>query len=473
MSRRNRIEKMRSLAAFALLTTFAFLCAPSAVCAEEVVDPKRFAFDIPAGPVKHVELANVLTRDGGGTTVVAKLHVVVGENSIVMLPSGELVARRPAEIRPTDKPFVPETKEQLAKRLTNGPLPGFRVKTSRRYVYVYNTSDEFVEGTARILESMFFGLVQYLREMRLSVREPDLPLVIIMFETEGEYQRFRKMPPGVVAYYNIVSNEVAMYEQSALSNIKPELAIQQKISTIAHEGVHQILHNIGVQQRLSVWPQWISEGTAEFFAPTTVGKRFTWKGAGKVNDLRMFELERYLKAKAADAPAGQMIEQTVLAAKLRSTGYATSWALVHYLARYERRQFHRLMRAMSEIRPMEGAIRVENPGVVKSNLVEFKEIFGDDLAEMERLLVGHLKKLPYDDPFAEWPHYIAMIALHPPSKRNRMANVFHTKAAAERWIQQTMAKVPEDRREGAKAAIGRAVNRAAAEQAATRWLSGG
>jgi len=473
MSLRNGNEKTWVFAAPAVLAAAFLLSVSPLIQADEIVDPKRFAFDIPAGPVKHVEPANVLTRDDSGATVVAKLHVVVGENSIVMLPSGELVARTPTEIRLADKPFVAETKEQLAERLTGGPLAGFRVKTSRRYVYVYNTSDEFVEGTARILESMFFGLVKYLREMRLSVHEPELPLVIIMFKTKAEYQRFRKMPPGVVAYYNIVSNEVAMYEQSALANIKPELAIQQKISTIAHEGVHQILHNIGVQQRLSVWPQWISEGTAEFFAPTTVGKRFTWKGAGKVNDLRMFELERYIKARAADAPGGQMIEQTVLAAKLRSTGYATSWALVHYLARYKRAQFHRLMRAMSEIRPLEGATKVENPGVVKSNLVEFKETFGDDLADMERLLVGHLKKLPYDDPFAEWPHYIAMVALHPPSKRNRLANVFHTKQQAERWIQQTMAKVPKERREGAKAAIGRAVNRAAAEQAATRWLNNG
>ena len=91
-----------------------------------------------------------------------------------------------------------------------------------------------------------------------------------------------------------------MYEQSKLAEVRPDLAVQQAISTIAHEGVHQILHNIGVQQRLSVWPMWLSEGLAEFFAPTTIGARLKWKGAGQVNDLRMFELEQYLKSNAAE-----------------------------------------------------------------------------------------------------------------------------------------------------------------------------
>ena len=56
------------------------------------------------------------------------------------------------------------------------------------------------------------------------------------------------------------------------------------------------MHNTGVQQRLSRWPAWISEGLPEFFAPTETGKRLHWKGPGKPNDMRMYELKRFLDA---------------------------------------------------------------------------------------------------------------------------------------------------------------------------------
>ena len=108
-----------------------------------------------------------------------------------------------------------------------------------------------------------------------------------MFRTEAQFQRYRRMPPGVVAYYDTLSNHIVMYEESRLFRTAPELAIQQAISTIAHEGAHQILHNIGVQARLSKWPMWLTEGLAEYFAPTTFGRRMQWKGAGQVNDLRI------------------------------------------------------------------------------------------------------------------------------------------------------------------------------------------
>ena len=103
------------------------------------------------------------------------------------------------------------------------------------------------------------------------------------------------MPAGVVAYYSNVSNHVVMYERGKLNQMLPLLADQQAAATIAHEGIHQILHSIGVQQRLAHWPIWISEGLAEYFAPTSTDERSRWKRVGKVNDMRMFELDRYLK----------------------------------------------------------------------------------------------------------------------------------------------------------------------------------
>ena len=157
-----------------------------------------------------------------------------------------------------------------------------------------------------------------------------------MFRTQAEFDEFRRMPPGVAAYYNGVSNHVVMYEQSRLAEIAPDLAVKQSISTIAHEGVHQILHNIGVQQRLSDWPMWIGEGLPEYFAPTQVDKGVRWKGVGLVNDLRQYSLQQLLKEPQATQTPGALVEKTVQAEQLDSDGYALSWALVHYLARHSK-----------------------------------------------------------------------------------------------------------------------------------------
>src|SRR5207244_578731 len=103
------------------------------------------------------------------------------------------------------------------------------------------------------------------------------------------------------------TNWVIMYEMSKLAEVAPEIALKQAVSTVAHEGVHQVLFNIGVQQRLSRWPMWISEGLPEYFAPTDVTKDIRWKGVGTVNDLRMSELNRYVLAKGL---TGKTVHET-------------------------------------------------------------------------------------------------------------------------------------------------------------------
>jgi hypothetical protein len=263
-----------------------------------------------------------------------------------------------------------------------------------------------------------------------------------------------------------------MYEETALGGVKPELAFQQAISTIAHEGAHQILHNIGVQQRLSVWPMWISEGLAEYYAPTTVGRKLKWKGAGEINDLRIFEMELYLKARESDQAEGQIVENTVQAARLTSTGYAAAWSLTHYLARMQRDVFNAYVRDVSRLGPLQTCGEMLPTGVVPANLVMFHKHFGSDSADMENRVVQHLKGLPYRDPFAELPHYVAMIAVPGKRRTERDANLFHSQELAEKWINERMETLSEELRSSAQSQVQRYPNRVVAEQYARRWLGG-
>lgn len=454
------------------LVWMSLLLLPAAVWGQSSVDPREFGLDLPPGMLSQPASPTVTTNDPDGKPVVGRIQVAVGDSAVVLLPDGQLVARKAGEFTPTDKKFVPADKEELAIQLVAKEFAGFKVKQTKHYIYIYNSSEEFYLGTSRILETMLPGVTAYVEGQKIDTHPPEVPLIVVMFATDEQFQAYRRMPPGVIAYYHTLSNRVFMYEQSALARERPDLALQQAISTVAHEGAHQILHNIGVQQRLSIWPMWISEGLAEYFAPTSIGKGLRWKGAGQVNDLRMFELEQYVKSRASVKPDGQLVEHTVAAARLSSTGYASAWALTHYLAKNKRPEFNAYMRAVSKLGPMEGSSNIVPPGIVKENLELFRQTFGDKFDDLETRLVAHLKKQDYTDPFADQPHFVAAIAIAVGKRPQRQVQTFHNPKLAEKWIRETVEKLPAEQRDAAESVIRQFPNRAAAETFASQWTAG-
>ena len=340
---------------------------------QRTVDPKPYGFDIPAGVLRPGSGQRVTTVDTAGRSVVAKVYLTIGDYQVLLFPDGELAALPTTKSRFTERPFVAEPKTLLAQRLTaRGPLAGFKTRLIDDYLFIYNTSDEFETVTRRILNRMLPAMRGYAKNRNIPTVAPAVPLVIVMFRTDEQFQNYRRMPAGVVAYYNTLSNQVVMYEQSRINETNPEIAKQQRLSTIAHEGVHQILHNIGVQQRLSRWPMWISEGMAEYFAPTSVGRSSRWKGAGQVNDLRMFEMEQYLKGQSQTDFDGHWTQETVAAQRLTSTGYASAWALTNYLAKNRREQFTAYWKEVIQLGPFEGNYPAVRGGLVPQHLVLFR-----------------------------------------------------------------------------------------------------
>ncbi|MBA2113915.1 DUF1570 domain-containing protein [Bremerella alba] len=434
-----------------------------------VPDPRAFGLDIQPGLVLYNVTGNVEFRTEDGEQTVGKIQIAIGSSLVIQQPDGSLVTRPISEVKKTDKPFEGMDRKHLEKRLQE-EHPGFRTLASRHFIFVYNTSNEFAQGTMRIMESMLPGVMAHAKRQKIDVHDPEVPLVVIMFATEREYKEFAQLPDGVVAYYDTLENHVVMYEKPTQTPFKWDLYIRQAISTISHEGAHQILHNIGVQQRLSRWPMWISEGIAEYYAPTDFGKRMRWKGAGDINDMRMFELESYLKARDATQADGTMVDDTVGAGSLTSTGYASAWALTHYLASRKKVEFDKFMKKVSELRPLEGAIDRGDDGKISSNQEVFKEHFGEDFAEIEREVVSHLKSQPYDHPLKEFPHVVASVRLNVNNRTYGRANVFHSQQLAAKWQQEQVRKLDATQQQSAQVGMQIFPNRSAAERFASQWL---
>ncbi len=341
----------------------------------------------------------VLVNDDDLGTVVARIHAETRDTYLVLLPDGRLDEKSKKLSTPTDRPFVQLDKKALVERL-KASFAGFRVKTTNRFAYVYNTSETFYTGTSRILETMYQPLYDYFKRMKVPVHDPDTLLVVLMFRTDGEFQDYRKMPQGVVAYYSQLDNRVAMYEHSALSRVAPEIAVREAIATVAHEGVHQILANIGVQQRLSRWPIWISEGLAEYFAPTDITSDVRWKGVGRINELRLLALNKVMisavsarsglsantSASKRDDAVDDLMAAIVGTDSLNATGYACAWGLTHFLAEKRRVEFQNFLADISQMQPLDELSEEEK-------VRKFTRHFGTDLDALSKAFTAHVKAL--------------------------------------------------------------------------------
>ena len=387
-----------------LIFAFAVFFAGGSLWAQPapMAKPEDLGLRIPAGqPALEVQdRCVVVPADLAGgvesdSPAVAKVYLEIGSHYIVIMPDGALRSVAKRETTETDRKFEPLSKDDLAKQLKR-EFPKFKTRATRRYLCVYNTSDSFCERKTKILETMYPMLVSYFKRQKLKPVNPDTPLVVVMFRTKKELQDYRKTPDSMLAYYNSVNNRIFMYQLSDMNKDAPLIAIKQSTSTIAHEGVHQILHNIGVQKRLTRWPLWLSEGLAEYFAPTSAGLRSKWSGVGKPNELRMRDLFIYL-SQHPHAGDGSMLNHLVTADQLNSTDYAIAWSLVHYLTTKKKKEFFEYTRDVSDDLPL------QKP---EDELVRFMRYFGSDLRQVEREMLTHIRSLPYSDPLANQPYFL-------------------------------------------------------------------
>ena len=419
---------------------------------KKLLAPKSFGFDFSPAFVEQGTGETVWVRDEAGERVTGELYCRGGDKfAVVLMPDGQLKSFRWDDTQLASVRFKPMRHLDIGRKIQEGYggiFRDFKIKKTRHYVYVYNTTPKFFEGTKRILESMHSGLIKRLERDGFEIKKSKVPLVVIMFANEQQFQSFREMPAGVVAYYNMVSNHIVLYEPSLRRGARADLIQDQALSTIAHEGVHQILHNVGIQKRLSMWPMWLSEGLAEYYAPTSTRRGFRWKGPGEINDLRMFELENYLQSRELQGLDGSTIKDIVGAARLDSTGYATAWAIVHFLATERRSELVKYIKYVSHLGALEGM--ASRGAVIPENVQHFEKFFNDDFREAESNLITHMKSLSYDSPVGHLPHFVTTLTYSVDGKATKRGCIYHRRSLAEAWQKMLLSTLDEAERESAQ-----------------------
>ena len=376
----------------------------------------------------------------GDSQRVVRVLAELGQQRLVKLPSGKLAVAARNETDASDGPFVAASDEAVLETLRGDGLGDFKTERAGYYFFAYGCTEAYYLHTRSILQSMLRGVVKQLAAWGLKPARPESPLVVIIMPNRTAFDAFQEMPDGVAAYYNGISNYVVLYEDDRLFDAAPEFALKQGSYVIAHEAIHQLLHNTGIQQRLSGWPAWVSEGVPEYFCPLRVHSSLAkkdgdelpirtvkWTEAGMVNDLRMHDLLR------TPGKAGEVIRSVVAAPGLTAHGYSVAWGLVHYLATKREQEFKSYLADVRKRGPLSSGLETTGPAVDPL----FVKHFGDDYATIEAAVQRHLtsRKLQnaYSDPYVNQTHYVVSVTF----KRGRVfytrANVLLSPAAARQW----------------------------------------
>jgi hypothetical protein len=381
-------------------------------------------------------------RDEQKQCVVARLHGQYKDKTALLQPDGQIGF--PDRLVPTIEPFVPVTSEALRARLQKGPYAEYQVLTTQHYVIFFQSKRAFAEASGRLLEDLYRGLTEVCRKHEIPVHETEFPLVAVIFANERDFRAHKQVEREVQAYYEIFTNRIFFYQQSDLDRNNPKVSYLRKPQTVAHEGAHQILANIGVQPRLSEWPFWLIEGLAEYCAtPAYTRKGIAWDRLGMINSLHMATLRELadplaneVEAHGQDArPAHRdryLVEAQSLVTKdrLTPTDYAQAWALTHYLALRRGDDFVRFLKAMSQMPPLE-------PRTPEQHLAEFRKFFGEDLVKIDKEVDKHIRKLSTSKGYDPLPYY-AVIFEQPllGGMVHRAAWISQSPQMIDQWVEQ-------------------------------------
>ena len=407
-------------------------------------------------------------RDEAGRAVIARMHGQHRDQVVVILPDGQLGI--PSGLVPTEEPFRVASVGAMREDLIKGPFAAFEPRQSTHYLVLSQCSPRFAEDSVKLLEDLYRGLADSLRKRGIPIHDLEFPLVAVIFRTEADFRAFKLVDPDVQAYYEIFTNRIYFYEHSDRDEHAPEVAALRKPQTVAHEGAHQILQNIGVQPRLAAWPSWLVEGLAEYCAsPTTTRKGANWGGLGTINPLHMAtirDLHDPLSPRVQQRdtePVGRdpkmpLVEYLVTRTELSPTDYALSWALTHYLATKRLGDFLAFLETMRQAPPLE----TRTP---EQHLAAFRAAFGHDLAKMDRSVRNHLAKLKKYDAL---PYYAVVFEQPIGVRVKRAALVSQSPSMIRQWLET----VPSPRGGPTRWEVFTHPTRTRALLTAERWIQG-
>jgi hypothetical protein len=347
-------------------------------------------------------------------------------------------------------PADPKTEADLKAEFKQHFDHDFSTRATRHFLLVYDTSDQAASQHCFNLEQAYDAFMSFFNLKSVHPNFLDHRLVAILFKDRQDYLRYSQEIDGTqmlwsAGYYSQRTNRSAFFDDAtSTGNEKLQALIEQtktQITTLnkqidddykkgdnananvlfmqrrdaitkltiasnmlrtnvvgnnktktIHEASHELAFNTGIQKRLVDYPFWISEGLACCFE---FEDRIHGMGPASINRGRFAVIHDALKNKTPSKEEEQALslEHLLSAGPSKDIGdktlgiyYAHSWALFHYLYRFERPGLEKLLLSYAARPPLRPIPHAEH-------LKLFTDAFGPDLHALDRRFLAYIEAI--------------------------------------------------------------------------------
>ncbi len=286
---------------------------------------------------------------------------------------------------------------------------GFSVKSSERYLFVYDASDGYAEWCMRLFDSLSDGFERYAAHNGFELNARVEPMVVVIFSMKSDFVKYAsKDTPGadqIAAYYNMASNRVVLYDLSQTEGTNAASAKRKRqfletkeflsrpnaafnVATIVHEATHQIAYNRGVFLRTGPFALWAVEGLSLLFeTPNGKASQGGWgyRSSFPTNARQLGFFKDFASTTQQKDPLRETVTQELLTKDTQGF-YGTSWAMFYYFYKKDPKALAEYMREVAK-RP---------PGTLYSKeerVADFEKYFGDDWDKLTDNLLRFIKRL--------------------------------------------------------------------------------
>ena len=277
----------------------------------------------------------------------------------------------------------PEVRDRIGRELG----PTFEVTGTGHYLVAHPRGQKDLWSPR--FEELYRSFMHYFSVRGFTIREPEFPLVAIVWKNEQEFIRYANndgtsIVPGTLGYYSPTSNRITLFDVG--NGDKSAAAWEQNAETIIHEATHQTAFNTGVHKRFAQSPRWLVEGLGTMFeAPGVWNSRAKPLKSDRLNRGRLSEFQR-LSPSFKQGFVAEFVSDDRMFRSDVNRAYATAWALSFYLVETRPQKYSQFL-AMTATRPDFSAYPAAE------RLKDFVKVFGADPAVLEAQFLKFMREI--------------------------------------------------------------------------------
>lgn len=288
-----------------------------------------------------------------------------------------------------DRPFQVHSTLQVRESLKRDLGKGFEIVIRTPFVVAAPTGR--AAAYAQELDQMARAFSRYASVRNLPVSPVEYPLVVLIFPDARSFHDYARSDEVgasslLQGYYHPHSNRVALVEKGTgpRSDGRPgtpagspgQNLSDETVSTLIHEGIHQLAFNQRLHTRIGQNPRWIVEGLATMLEAEGSQLRSSGK-QGAINTYRLQWFKKYRETARKETLAEFVAHDELYFRQNVLNAYSHAWALMYFLAENYPSQLPGYLRTVAERDPLAPTYSPQQ------RLADFEAAFGKDLAWLE------------------------------------------------------------------------------------------